>query len=166
MNVLSWLARKFDSLIGAVFGGVGGALASQFDAFVLQYLQRLGGHIDEAERNFKMASDGEQYRDMAVDVREILMAAARARVDELTLALRAIADADLWHRPFAFFAHMDREIAARTLDSFRPALPVDLAGLVYAASGIVLGLVLYELLKAPFSLRLRRRDARRSDQRF
>ena len=157
MNVLSWLARKFDSLIGAVFGGVGGALASQFDAFVLQYLQRLGGHIDEAQRNYTMASDTEHFRDMAVEVREILMAAARARVDELTLALRAIADADILHRPFAFLAHMDREIAARTLESFRPALPVDLAGLVYAASGIVLGLVVYELVKAPLVLAFRRK---------
>lgn len=157
MNVLSWLARKFDSLIGAVFGGVGGALASQFDAFVLQYLQRLGGHIDEAQRNYTLASDAEHYRDMAVEVREILMVAARARVDELTLALRAIADADILHRPFAFLAHMDREIAARTLDSFRPALPVDLAGLVYAASGIVLGLVVYELVKAPLVLAFRRK---------
>lgn len=163
---MSWLTRKLDSLIGAVFGGVGGAAASQFDAFVLQYLQRLGGHMDEAQRSYKMALDPDHYRDMAVEVREILMGAARARVDELTLALRAIADADIWHRPFAFLAHMDREIAARTFETFRPALPFDLAGLIYAATGIVLGLILYELLKVPFALRLRRRETRRADLRF
>ena len=163
---MSWLTRKLDSLIGAVFGGVGGAAASQFDAFVLQYLQRLGGHMDEAQRSYKMALDPEHYRDMATEVRAMLLAEARSRVDELDSAFRSIAESDILHRPFAFFANMDTGIAARTFETFRPALPFDLAGLIYAGTGIVLGLIVFELLKATFAVRLRWREARRADVRF
>ena len=163
---MSWLTRKLDSLIGAVFGGVGGAAASQFDAFVLQYLQRLGGHMDEAQRSYKMALDPEHYRDMATEVRAMLLAEARKRVDELDSAFRSISDSDILHRPFAFLSNMDSGIAARTLETFRPVLPFDLAGLVYAGTGILLGLIVYELLKAPFTVRLRRREARRPDMRY
>ncbi len=163
---MSWLTRKLDSLIGAVFGGVGGALASQFDAFVLQYLQRLGGHMDEAQRSYKLALDPDHYRDMATEVRAMLLAEARSRADELDSAFRSIAESDILHRPFSFFANMDTGIAARTFETFRPALPFDLTGLIYAGTGIILGLIVYELLKAPFVLRLRRRDARRSDIRY
>jgi hypothetical protein len=157
---MSWLTRKFDSLGGALFGGVAGAAASQFDAFVLQYLQRLGGHLDEAQRQYTMVLDTERYRDMAGEARAILLADARSRVEELSIAAHSIADADILHRPFAFLAHMDTEIAARTFETFRPVLPVDVAGLVYAGVGVVLGLIVYELLKAPFAVAMRRRTSR------
>jgi hypothetical protein len=158
---MSWVARKIDSLIGAVFGAIAGASASQFDAFMLQYLQRLGGHLDEARRNYGLVMDGERYRDMAVEVRTILIADARARMDELELSWRAIADADLLHRPWAFARHVDAEIAARTWETFRPVLPFDATGLIYAACGLVIGLIVYELLKAPFALLFGRRRGTR-----
>ena len=157
---MNWLARKFDSLVGAVFAGVFGAAASQFDAFVMQYLQRLGGHMDEAQRHYTDVLNAERYRDMAAEAHAVLLSDARGRVDDLTAALRAVGEADILHRPFAFMTHLDADIAARTFETFRPALPVDPAGLIYAGTGIVLGLILYELLKAPFALLMGRRPRR------
>jgi hypothetical protein len=154
---MSWFSRKLDSLIGAVFGGVGGAMASQFDAFVLQYLQRLGGHLDEAQRHYALVSEAERYREMAAEARAILLSDARLRADELALSFRSIAESDLLHRPWAFAANMDSEIAARTWENFRPVLPFDPAGLIYAGVGIVLGLMVYELIKAPVAIALWRR---------
>ena len=158
---MSWFGRKLDSLIGAVFGGVAGAAASQFDAFVLQYLQRLGGHLDEARRHYSLVVEADRYREMAAEARTVLLADARARVDELDLAWRTVAESGLLQRPWTFAAHIDPEICARTWENFRPVLPFDATGLIYAGVGIVLGLMVYELLKAPVGIALWRRHRRR-----
>ena len=154
---MSWLTRKIDSLAGAVFAGVFGASASQFDIFVQQYLQRLGGHVDEAQRALTNILEGERYRDFAPASRQVLLDDAQQRVEELQGAVQAIAHSELFTRPFTFFAHVDREIAARTFEQFRPALPLDLAGLVFTAYGVLLGLIVYEMIKAPFAVALWRR---------
>ena len=157
---MGWFARKLDSLIGAVMAGVCGAAASQLDIFIQQYLQRLGGHMDEAQRTYAAMLDGDRYRDFAPAARQVLIEDARARVEEIQLAFHAIAEADLFHRPFAFLAQLDGTIAARTFEQFRPALPLDPAGLVFAGTGLVLGLLVYELIKAPITIALWRRRKR------
>jgi hypothetical protein len=157
---MNWFTHKLDSLAGAVFAGVFGASASQFDIFVQQYLQRLGGHADEAQRNLTAIVEGERYRDFAPASRQVLLDDARARVEELQSALQTLGHSELFTRPFTFFAHVDRDIAARTFEQFRPALPLDLAGIVFALYGVILGLIVYELIKAPVALALWRRRRR------
>ena len=157
---MSWITHKLDSLVGAVFAGVFGASASQFDIFVQQYLQRLGGHADEAQRNLTAIVAGERYRDFAPASRQVLLDDAQARLAELQAAVQALGNSELFTRPFTFFAHVDREIAARTFEQFRPALPLDLAGIVFALYGVILGLIVYELIKAPVALALWRRRRR------
>jgi hypothetical protein len=159
---MNWATRKLDSLVGAVFAGVFGAAASQFDIFVQQYLQRLGGHADEAQRAYTAIAEGERYRDFAPASRQVLLDDARTRVEELQSALQALGDSELLMRPFTFVVHLDREIAARTFEQFRPALPLDFAGVVFAVYGVVLGLIVYELIKAPFALALWRRRRHRT----
>jgi hypothetical protein len=159
---MNWFTRKLDSLAGAVFAGVFGASASQFDIFVQQYLQRLGGHADEAQRNLTAIVEGERYRDFAPAARQVLLDDARGRVEELQAALQALSDSELLMRPFTFIAHLDREIVARTFEQFRPALPLDLAGIVFAVYGVVVGLIVYELLKAPIALALWRHRRHRT----
>jgi len=153
---MGWFTRKLDSLIGAVFAGAGGAAASQFDAFVLQYLQRLGGHLDEARQHYTQIAEADQYRNLTTEVRAALVADAQNRMDQLSLAYRSLADADLLHLPWVFVQHVDSEIATRTLEIFRPVLPIDMPGLIYAGCGAVLGLIVYELIKLPFAMLLPR----------
>jgi hypothetical protein len=64
-------------------------------------------------------------------------------------------------QPWTFAAHVDPEICARTWENFRPVLPFDAIGLIYAGVGIVLGLMVYEFLKAPVGIALWRRHRRR-----
>jgi hypothetical protein len=155
---MGWLLRKVDMMGGAVIAGGAGAGASQLQAFMVQYLQRLGGHVDEAQRAFNALGQGERYRQMDGPTREMITEDALARANELRAAHDAILQGDLISRPFAFFRHLDLDIAGRTWDGFSPALPFDTAGLAYAATGLLLGLALYELIKAAFALpfRLRR----------
>ncbi|MBE0532605.1 MAG: DUF2937 family protein [Rhodospirillales bacterium] len=156
---MGWLLRKVDMLGGAVIAGSAGAGASQLQAFMVQYLQRLGGHVDEAQRAFDALGHGQRYRQMDGPTREMIAEDAMARVNELRTAHDAILQGDLISRPFAFFRHLDIDIAGRTWDGFSPALPFDTAGLAYAAAGLILGLVLYELIKAAFALPFQRRPA-------
>lgn len=158
---MGWLMRKLDTLGGAVFAGVAGAAVSQFQAFVQQYVQRLGGHLDEAQRVYETIQNSERYRALAAEARDVLLTDAHARVEEIRAALDALDRAGLFAKPFVFIAHFDPGIASRTLESFSPALPVDMASLVYAGMGLIAGLVLWGIVKAPFALIFRRRRKER-----
>jgi len=154
---MSWLLGTFDRLIGTVIGAVAGVGASQTQAFIHAYLQRLGGHLDEARASYQKLQSGELLPGTDALSQQRMAEAFGRRVDELSQAYGAIANADAFERPFQFVTHMDRSIAEATLANFTPALPLDTASLVYALVGIVLGWLLYELIKLPFSALGRRR---------
>ncbi len=152
---MGWLTRKLDTLMAAAFAGTAGAVVSQLQEFIQQYLQRIGGHLDEAQRNYQTVLESERYREMAQQTRDILINDALGRVQEIQASHDAIANAGFMAKPFVFLTHMDRIIATRTLENFTPALPVDVESLIYAAIGLVVGFVIYELLKLPFALMFR-----------
>jgi Protein of unknown function (DUF2937) len=159
---MRWFIRKLDSLIGAAFAGTWGAVVSQFQAFVHQYLQRLGGHIDEANRNYQIILDSDRYREMDAVTRDVITGDALARVKELKSVYDAITDADIFTRPYEFLVHVDSVIAERTFESFEPALPVDLESLIYAGVGLVLGFIVFEIIKAPLALLFRGKPRERA----
>lgn len=148
---MRWVLRRLDSLAGAVLAALGGLAASQLLAFIQAYQQRLGGHLDEARRA-QHALFGDLTSPAQADqiFRARMTEMAQARVDDLDAAYRAIEQAGPFTRPFAFFAHFDQEIALATARVFHPAIPFDPPSLLYAAAGLVLGWLLWELVKAPF----------------
>ncbi|MBI1775517.1 MAG: DUF2937 family protein [Proteobacteria bacterium] len=157
---LHWLLRRLDSAAGAVFAALGFVLASQFQEFLQQYLQRLGGHLDEARANYLSLVTGGVARTLDPALRETVVAGARARVDSLDRALAAIRDAGPVTRPFQLVTHIDLEIARATFAAYQPAVPTDPLSLAYAAAGLILGLVVWELVKLPPALIFRRRRLR------
>ncbi len=141
-----------------VLGAVG---LSQAPEFYQQYLQRLGGHLDEArltltryeavarESGITLARLVETTRAQAAAPVARLgdaIAEAQARVNDLETAEAALRAASLWERPFVFLRQVDAGIAARAWAVFKPAVPVTTEGLVYAGIGMVLALVLYRVL--------------------
>jgi len=104
---------------------VGAVVFAQAPEFFQQYLQRLGGRLDEARRQLEV------FRDVG------------ARVDSLATAEAAIRNASLFTRPFAFARHFDPAIARATLSVFRPALPTTLEGAAYALCGMLVLLAAY-----------------------
>ncbi len=135
---MSWFARKVDTLIGAVFAALGGMSATQLPAFIHQYLQRLGGHLDESRRGV-----------------------ANLRLAELQSAYDALRGADALHQPFVFFRHLDIDIARRVLSDFHPAVPFETVSLIYGAGGLLFGLAVYEIVKLPIKLIFARRGPKR-----
>ena len=145
-RVGAWLKSLIDGFAAAA----GAAFGSQGPEFVQQYLQRLGGHRDEALNFLQM------LKLQGTDVSSAVYTLAQTRADSLVQAYDAIAQAADIARPAVFLRYMDVEIARATLALFMPAVPLTPAGLVYGGIGLILGVAIINLALMPFSL-LRRR---------
>ncbi|MDQ5979073.1 MAG: hypothetical protein QG602_2047 [Verrucomicrobiota bacterium] len=158
----------FDSLTDRILCVVGAALFSQGPEFMQQYLQRLGGHLDEARRQlatFQKTADQagltlDQFisqtaanADSAVANLGGVMTDSDERVTALQTAHDALLQAALWERPFVFLRHLDTGIARATAGVYQPAVPTTAEGLIYAFAGMLFILALYHLgLKRLFGL--------------
>ena len=162
----------FDRLIDRILCVLGAVSFSQGPEFMQQYLQRLGGHLDEARRQLGIFRDTASQAGVTLDrlVHQTtanpdpaiaplgkVMTDAMARVSSLQTAHDALMHASLWTRPFVFLRHLDFEIARATCALYRPAVPTTWEGLVYALAGMLVFLALYHLaLKRGLALFLRR----------
>ena len=140
--------------LAAVFGAAGGA---QFPAFYQQYLQRLGGRLDQARLDVDRiradaASLGRTLEDYIQELLSSGTAVARlagareqvrvAEARSLETAYEALSVAGPLERPLAFVQQIDPGLAEETLKVFVPAMPISPEGFVYAATGLILGLML------------------------
>ena len=81
---MGWAWAKIVALIGAGVAAVFAAGSAHGPAFVQAYLQRLGGHIDEARRTVGELRDGATARVVPDDgSRERLVEAFGARLSDL-----------------------------------------------------------------------------------
>jgi len=152
--------RIFDSLIDRILCVAGAVLFSQGPEFMQQYLQRLGGHLDEARRHLAAFTSAATDAGFILD-KYIAQTAANPdpgvarlakvmndtvdRVDALFSAHDALLHASLWERPFVFLRHLDLGIARATATVYQPAVPTTAEGLVYALAGMLVFLALYHL---------------------
>ena len=138
----AWLKSLSDG-IGAAAGAASG---SQLPEFVQQYLQRLGGHRDEAFRFVQM------LKSQGTDASAAVVSLAQERADSLARAFDAIAQASDILRPAIFLRYADVDVVQATWELFRPAVPLTPAGLIYGGIGLLMGIVVVNLLIAPFAL--------------
>ena len=139
----------------AIFAGA--ILLSQFPAFYDQYVQRLGGRLDQArvqvERIDAAARAERMTRDAYIAVfvtsdRSPVARQGRIMREQITdlgrlhAAQAALAPARTLTRPVRFARHVDRDLAGATLESFQPGLPLTSEGIVYAAAGALSGLLI------------------------
>ncbi len=129
--------------------GLAGAFgAAQFPAYSQQYLQRLGGAVDalgEVVRDFdtSAAALGLSRADALEQMTGSAFVTSRRADMERTFARHAALAADLavledlgpfmraWNAP----RMTDPQIASRAFKAFRPALPLELATLIFAGAG-------------------------------
>jgi len=173
----SFLA-KGDGLIDRLLCVVGAVACSQLPEFIQQYLQRLGGHLDEARRQLEQfqavaAKAGLTFQQLVANslasseptVARLggVMNDTASRVDALAAADAAIRHASIIARPFVFLHHLDFSIAHATWTVFKPAVPTTVEGMTYAACGVLLALAFYHGgIKFPARRLWRHRLARRS----
>jgi hypothetical protein len=140
---------------------LGGVVFAQAPEFFQQYLQRLGGHLDESRRQlaaFEQAAlaSGKPWAQFIADTLGnpdaglaklgATMRDTASRVDELATAQAALLHASVWGRPWSFLAHLDAGIAHATAAIFRPAVPTTVEGAIYAAIGVAVAFGLWHFL--------------------
>ncbi len=139
------------TLVGGLTGAVG---LSQFPEFSQQYMQRLGGAVDELQRQVTRYESDAARQGMALDAYLVAlsdegemaetqaanMASDIARHDRLATALDTLEGAGPFMRArLAFDATPDREVAQRALEVFKPAIPATFEGAVFAGLGFLSG---------------------------
>ena len=149
---MEWIAQKIDTFIAAIIIAVFAVAASQSQIFVVQYTQRLGGHLEEARAHLSQVQTGLRYRLMSDTVRGELEADAKHRANELQAAYDSIAKANTFAKPIVLIRHADPTMLKGTWHDFVPALPLSSESVVYVFVGMLLGFFLYELVKAPLLL--------------
>ena len=166
MNPVKTLLAAGDGLLDRALCVVGAVLFSQVPEFMQQYLQRLGGHLDEARRQLQQFTDTAAQSGLTLE-RFIAQTAANAepavaklggvmtgtveRVADLAAAQTALQNATIWSRPFVFVARLDLPIARATWGIFKPAVPTTIEGLLYALAGMLVLLAFYHFgLKQAF----------------
>jgi len=151
----------FDSLLDRILCVVGAVSFSQGPEFMQQYLQRLGGHLDEARRQLDVFRQTAAQSGLSIDqfigqtaantdpaVAKLggVMTATVQRVSSLQSAHDALLHSALWERPFVFVRHLDFDIARATGAVFKPAVPTTIEGAAYALTGMLVTLALYHVL--------------------
>jgi hypothetical protein len=172
-SVFSTGEGLFDRLLCVL----GAATFSQVPEFMQQYLQRLGGHLDEAGRQLdqlraaaarsgltleQLTAHTAAAGDPAVARLGAVLKEATGRVEALAAAEAAIRHASILARPFVFLGHLDPAIARATWSIFKPALPTTVEGLIYALVGVLVFLGTYHFgIRRPVARAWRARTGRR-----
>ncbi len=137
--------NTLDRFLAALAGAAGGLVFVQFPQFLAQYLQRLGGHIDEA----------------TLSAAKFKIPELAARAQELKTGLEAISGAPALMKLPSFLYHAQWDIAKAAWKNFTPGMTFNDAGLLYFFCGLVIALLLYggvkfALVKALAALGVRR----------
>ena len=138
------------SLAGGLTGAVG---LSQFPEFSQQYMQRLGGAVDELTRQVdryeadaagfglpleqyitELSAEGEKAQTQATNMRQDI--ARHARLSE---ALAALEGAGPFMRARMAAYMGDRDVAERALENFKMAVPATFEGASFAGAGFLAG---------------------------
>lgn len=145
----------FRRLPQGLAAALGGLVSSQFPAFFDQYLQSLGGRLDQARIHAARIAETARDQGLALDayIRRFadnadpvvrsqaeVMASALADEARLSHAYQVLSQASVATRPFVLLRYIDADVAAATADRFMPAAPLGLEGLMYAGLGALLGL--------------------------
>ncbi|MFN4210567.1 MAG: DUF2937 family protein [Devosia sp.] len=159
-----------------IVAGIGGlslaVVLSQFPEYAQQYTQRLGGAVDElrviTEDFDRAAAAGGLDRPAALARynasnddflagRGTSMTATFQRYDNLSATLARIEGAGAVERLQSLPAYLDTDIGQRTLENYRPAVPVTMEGILYAGGGFILGYLMLSGLWRFASMPFRRR---------
>ena len=147
---MSWLSRRLDHLGSAAAGGVGGLGLSQAPAFTHAYLQRLGGHIDEARQTIDKLAAGDILPWLDGEDREQAVVELTLRLGELERLQQVLLDSPAMLRPFTLLQKADWSIARGAAEAFVPSVPIDPASIVWTLLGVILAALAWDATKIPF----------------
>ncbi len=140
--------------ISGFAAAAGAALAAQFPAFFDQYLQSLGGRLDQARLHARRIREaaGDNGLELTAYLARLaenpdpvaraqgeVAGAALADAERLAVAYSALTEAAPAIRPLVLVQNLDAAVAGATALRFAPAAPLSAEGLIYAAAGALVG---------------------------
>lgn len=152
-------------ILALAFGVLCAVFTSQVPEFMQQYLQRMGGAIDELNivvTHFEVDSGRSGYevtgalQVMARNPEQLVRDQGRrmeeniSRLNRLRTQHAAMTDAGTFRRVSAFFANVDAPIVERTWNNYKFAIPLSLDGILFAMIGFIIPFALIEILGLPF----------------
>jgi uncharacterized protein YoxC len=161
-SILKYILIPVDGFCSRVLAAVGALALVQFPNFVVHYLQRLGGHIDELKRmldqyNQAAAMTGKTFEQYVIlhktsNVPEIaqtgrIIESSAERYLELKTALDQISQSPSFLKFFAFLKNADYEIFKSTLVNYTPGFSFNSECIVYALAGLAAASFFYFILK-------------------
>ena len=163
--------KLLDGLMDRIMAVAGAIVCAQFPQYFVQYIQRLGGHLDEARRAVsqyeKVAASYNLSLQEYINVHltaanKIFVSTGKViqelvdRLTHLESAFTALQNSSPLTRWFVFVRVMDPEIARNTWTNFTPGVPTTVEALVYALIGLLVGWGVYQGVKALISLPFRK----------
>lgn len=163
--------RFLDYLLDRIIAVAGTVIFVQMPLFIVQYKQRLGGHVDELARVIiqynEAAKESGKTIDMYIDMHiksnvsdfvktgEIIQRNID-RYADLSNALKELSTSIGFNKFIVFIKNIDFSIAKSTLINFTPGVPLSSEGAVYACIGLIIGIALYFFTKKAFYTLIKR----------
>ena len=141
---MQYVTRRVDSLGAGISGAVGALFLGQFPQFYAQYIQRWGGHLDEA----RYISDNYVTEDLS------------SRIEYLQHGYESLRNAGPIQKLPAFLGNFDFDVYKGTLNDYTPGMTFTTEEILYAGLGIILGVAVYELAKLGINAVRSRRNGR------
>ncbi|MTI09054.1 DUF2937 family protein [Curvivirga aplysinae] len=138
-----------------------GATFSQFPEFHQQYFQRLGGTLDELDRQVEALDSRAASTDMTRYnyIRHLTASSDKAaqmegehltnllrRQFDVQQALNALGDASPQMMAILVLYHLDINTAKATAEVYKPAVPLTISGGIYFGIGFLIGYILMAFL--------------------
>ena len=151
-----------ESVIDRIVSVIGALIFIQIPAFIVQYQQRLGGHVDELSRlvqQYKSAAANngrtiEEFIKLHLNsgVNEFistgkLMSENMERFSALSQALQNLSEASGIKKLFVFLKGIDFDIFAGAYKDFVPGISFSLDSILYCIVGIIFSMLVYLLIK-------------------
>jgi hypothetical protein len=111
------------------------------------------GGLDRAEALGRYEASNDDF----LAGRGTSMTATFQRYEQLSATLARIENADAIERLQSLPAYLDTDIGQRTLESYKPAVPVTMEGILYAGGGFILGYLVLSGIWRFVTLPFRRR---------
>lgn len=163
MNRILRAPLKFlESLADRTISAAGALVFAQLPAFIVQYQQRLGGHVDELGRliarykSYASVNDRtlEEYINIHLqsNIKEVvstgqLMTENLSRFNELSTSLKQITDSTGITKLFMFLKNLDLEIYRGTMKNFVPGITFSRDAVLYAIIGIIIFMTSYLFIR-------------------
>lgn len=140
---MRFLAGQVGRIVGLVLLAAAGLGGAQGPSFAQQYLQRLGGHLDEARIHLRRVDASREYAALDSAARVEIRAVLAARVSALESAHEAISGTSAVLRPLVVAWHLDGDIASAAWRDFEPGLPISAGGVLYGGGTALLAFLLF-----------------------